>query len=283
MKKNNYTLKHESFSEQEIPRICELYRMGVSAKTLGQKFSIDKRRVQEWASEEGILRNKNDSHRITHFDQHYFDEINSPIKAYWLGFLYADAYNSEKVNSFTLILKREDKDHIVKLARVLNYPEEKVFEDDVELKGKIYLTAGIKLHSKHLCYQMNKLGCSQGKSFIITFPDWLDKKLYPAFILGLFDGDGSIDIHKNNEWRWRLAGTQEILLKIQQIIHELKINCYIKCISETENNTYELTVSGNMQIYSLTSWLYDNCPEYLERKYQRFLRLETQQKNKRSN
>jgi len=90
---NHYSLVKEEFTDYKIGKIIDLYQQGVSAKSLGIKYSIDKRRVQKWADQQGTLRDRATSHRFTEFNQNIFDEINSAEKAYWLGFFYADAYN----------------------------------------------------------------------------------------------------------------------------------------------------------------------------------------------
>ena len=61
---NNMVLKKESFSENKIGHICVLYKNGASAKSLGQKYSIDKRRIQKWVKNEGCLRTRDESHRF---------------------------------------------------------------------------------------------------------------------------------------------------------------------------------------------------------------------------
>ena len=72
IKENNFSLKHEIFTNDKISRVCELYKAGVSAKQLGKKFNIDKRRVQKWVSESGLLRISGEANRFTEFNQHKF-------------------------------------------------------------------------------------------------------------------------------------------------------------------------------------------------------------------
>ena len=60
IKQNNYSIKKEQFNDSKIEKILELYELGVSAKNLGKKYSIDKRRIQKWAKEKEILRNRNE-------------------------------------------------------------------------------------------------------------------------------------------------------------------------------------------------------------------------------
>lgn len=282
---NKWTLKHENFDESKIEYICNLYKTGVSAKQLGKKFSIDKRRIQKWVKERGILRSKSDSHRVTFFDQHYFDVIDTPAKAYWLGFLYADGCNQPNTNTVHITLKADDSSHLEKAALAIEYPPQNIKKYSSKLGDREYPTAALRLHSKYLCSQLIKLGCPPAKSFIVQYPDWLDTSLNHHFIRGLFDGDGCITFRiKQKEWKWSLVSTKESCEEIQKIIlDKLGFIVNYHCISKTGNNTYELETSGNEKILSLMSWLYDGSNDSirLDRKYQKFIELEEQQASRK--
>jgi hypothetical protein len=278
---NQWELTKEIFSEDKIEHICDLYQQGVSAKSLGLKYSMSKGRIQNWAEERGFLRNKNDSHRFTHFNQHIFDQIDTEEKAYWLGFLYADAYNSESVNTFSLTLAIKDLDHVEKFTRFVDLPLDQIV---TECSNGYHWSSNIKLHSKHVCQQMALLGCPQAKSFIIKYPEWLLSQFDRAFIRGLFDGDGCLTMRiKTKEWKWSLVSTQECCQVIQNKIQQyvgLQIN--FECISKTNNNTYDMEICGNEQIKKIGDWLWLNAdPKMrLERKYQKYLQLCYQQANR---
>src|SRR5690348_9664668 len=83
--KHNLSLKHEEFlnTPEQIEYICKLYSEGISAKELGKKFKIDKRRVLKWAKSVEILRSKKETNRLYSVNENIFDEINTPEKAYW--------------------------------------------------------------------------------------------------------------------------------------------------------------------------------------------------------
>lgn len=280
---NNFCLKTETFTEDKIDHICELYAEGVSAKSLGIKYGIDKRRIIKWAESKGTLRNKSESHRFTGFNQHAFDVIDTIEKAYWLGFFYADAYNSNSTNTVSISLQISDVDHLKKLAKFLNLPEDKVYYTKTKQNYEYYT---LKMYSKHLCNTLNSLGCPQAKSFIITYPKWLDPKLTVPFIRGLFDGDGSLAHRTNNEWKWSLATTKECGEVIQRIIlNELDLIVNLSYISKTGNNTYELESNGNEKVLKLAQWLYKDSTENsrLDRKYNRMLELIEQQNNRTFN
>ena len=283
---NQWSLLKEEFSNEKIPQIIDLYEQGVSAKLLGTKFSIDKRRVQKWAQEKGSLRDKSSSHRFTSFNQNIFDVIDSEDKAYWLGFFYADAYNCDITNTFSVTLKDEDYNHLIKLSNFVSLPNDKVKRYLSNLGGKTYPTCCIRLYSKYICEKMTSLGVARAKSFIITYPEWLDKRFNVSFIRGMFDGDGSLTHRSNNEWKWSLVTTKECGEVIQRIIlKELDLIVNLSCISNSGNNTYELESNGNERVLKLTNWLYDGSTvnNRLDRKYNRMLELEEQQGNRRFN
>jgi len=281
IQKNNWKLIKEEFSENKIDYICDLYKQGVSAKILGSKFTIDKRRVQKWVNNKGILRDKSESHRFTEFNQHFFDIIDTSEKAYWLGFFYADVYNCNTTNTVSLSLQTSDLEHLKKLAYVIGLHENKI-KYTKNKEGYEYYT--LKMYSKHLCQTLNNLGCPQAKSFIIKYPKWLDKNLTIDFIRGIFDGDGTLCKRVlNNEWKWGLVSTQECVDVIQQIIFEqLNIIVNYHNISNSGNNTCELEQNGNEKVAKLASWLYESSSLEirLDRKYQKYIELINQQKNR---
>lgn len=269
---NNFYLKKEQFNESKIDYICELYKQGVSAKSLGIKFNIDKRRIQKWVDQRGLLRNNNDSKRFTDFNQNMFDDIDSPAKAYWLGFFYADAYNHPPTNTASVTLSTKDQDHLIKLAKFASISEEKIHFGKSK-SGHDY--CGLRFYSKHLCEMLIQKGCPQAKSFIIKYPEWLPNSLHNHFIRGMFDGDGSLPHSTNNKsYRWSLVSTLESCGSIQNIFFKnLNFIVNFHCISKTNNNTYELEQSGNEKVFSIMNWLYGGADSsiYLQRKYDRFL------------
>ena len=288
IKENALFLKKEIFAEDQIPIIIDLYSKGISAKQLGYKYGIDKRRVQKWVLKKGMLRNKDDAKRIYTFNKNIFDNIDTPAKAYWLGFLYADAYNYENKGWLNIALKRGDVDHLEKFSRFMELKdyEIKLGTAELEVNGviKVYETCSLKINSKYLSKKLKEIGCPQAKSFIIEYPKWLSPEFNNHFIRGMFDGDGSLSlVAKNKEWKWNLVSTSECCESIQNIIFDMigiKIN--FGSISETNNNTFALSQGGNEKVLKIMSWLYiDADPSiYLGRKYQKYLDLIKQQDNR---
>ena len=282
IKENQFSLKKEIFTDDIIPRIVQLYIDGVSAKSLGKKYSIDKRRVQRWANNQDVLRSKNESHRITVFNERYFDDV-TVDNAYWFGFFYADVYNGKVVNTVTLALQHRDRSHLEKLASALQLPLEKITYSKVDK----YAHNTLKMYSKYMCEKLIERGCPQGKSFLIKYPEWLPSELNNHFIRGLFDGDGCLTFReKQREWKWSLMSTKEVCDAIHDIfLKELNANVPVKYASETGNNTYNMETSGNEKIAKIMKWLYADSTDdiKLTRKYEKYERLVEQQKNRNIN
>jgi LAGLIDADG-like domain len=281
IKANNWQLIKEDFAEDKIDHICELYQQGVSAKILGIKYSIDKRRIQKWMKERNMLRDKSAAHRFTEFNQHIFDVIDTPAKAYWLGFFYADAYNCKITNTVSMSLQISDLTHLQKLANFMELPINKIKYTKTKDEYEYYT---LKMYSKYLCETLAAKGCPQAKSFIIQYPKWLSNDLNRHFIRGMFDGDGSLSKRQeSNEWKWSLVSTQDGCENIQAILlNNIKIIVNFHCISETDNNTYEMEQQGNEKVKKIMEWLYIDVPNdiLLERKYQKYLELIDQQNNR---
>jgi surfactin synthase thioesterase subunit len=62
----------------------------------------------------------NERSRKYQLKKDYFDSINTPEKAYFLGILYADGCNSPETNSVRLILTESDKTLLEQLSNLIH-------------------------------------------------------------------------------------------------------------------------------------------------------------------
>lgn len=122
-------------------------------------------------------------------NDNYFSSINTEDKAYVLGLLMADGHINKK-NEVCLKLKEEDKYVVEYVLRQLS-PNKPLFKDSSKKNGKTFHAYKMEVRSDQLCKDLNKLGIYNGKTGNETLPD-LTFGLYPHFIRGYFDGDGSI-------------------------------------------------------------------------------------------
>jgi hypothetical protein len=126
--------------------------------------------------------------KLYHFNEDYFETIDTEDKAYFLGLLFADGNIYMARHRVQITLANED-------AYIL-----KAFANCVNYTGKLYIDrekySKLILPSKKMCEDLIKLGCTPNKSLTLNFPTGIQKELVHHFIRGYFDGDGHISKHK---------------------------------------------------------------------------------------
>lgn len=212
-----------------------------------------------------------------------FEFIDTPEKAYVLGFFYSDGWISaqqagisiidsdksvlEKINSIFPFLHFRNKEKNKNIATILcNY---KKFREDIE-----------------------KNGCLRKKSSLnkdnLKFPK-ISKDLYRHFIRGIFDGDGSIFYVKRKgrvfrgERRVTITGNCHLLLRqIKYILYLNGINFKIQFIKNPPNSKirekviewkqpcYFITCSNIKGVEDTYKYFYNDTDLYLQRKFNVF-------------
>ncbi|MFX1373303.1 MAG: hypothetical protein ACFFCE_15730 [Promethearchaeota archaeon] len=138
------------------------------------------------------------------FNLHYFKNINTKEKAYWLGFIFADGSISYKKSGkrykninlrFRFGLNAKDIDSINTvdcLAKIIGIEPKYV---NVKTNG-LY---GFEITSDIFAKYLIKHGLIIGKmkTYTIELPKLNKQELYLAFLLGFFDGDGKEDLRES--------------------------------------------------------------------------------------
>lgn len=127
-----------------------------------------------------------------------FKNIDSPEKAYWLGFIAADGcvYQREKNASLILNIHAKDKEHLEKFKNFMNTNANIVLHIQNDGFSNNTPMAKIVLNDKNMILDIIDKGIIPRKSLILK-PPKIDKEYYLPFILGYFDGDGSINYSEN--------------------------------------------------------------------------------------
>lgn len=140
----------------------------------------------------------------------YFKDINSLERAYWFGLLCAEVFlgYKSKENKFRIALELSIKDIEIlkKLREVLNLDTSiQIGERILVYKGEIkrYKCGLISFQCKPMIMDLLRNGFDDIRNGMLPFFD--DEKLFLAWLLGYFDGDGS-------ETGYRLYSTNEDLL-----------------------------------------------------------------------
>ena len=223
------------------------------------------------------------------FDENYFQYVDTEKKAYFLGLLFADGYLWDGKNAYVGISLMEKDYKVLEILRndiKSNYSIAYRKASDEEHSDSVYL----QINSKQFNSNLKQWGMHQNKTNTIQFPYGIPIYLYPHFIRGYFDGNGSVwegerkvmqvkDSTRNSGFRDRIVhnvkfnitGCEFIIKSIQKILIEkaflnvTKLNLSKKCI-----NSAMLEYSGRIQMQKFYNFIYKDSTVCLERKKKKF-------------
>jgi len=216
-----------------------------------KRHAIPTRKPAEWT-------------RLYEYDEKFFREIDSPTKAYWVGFLMADGCVIRSNNNGSVTVHVSEKD-----MAVLTH-----LRSDLCSNLPIGPTAtGVRLSvgSVQMADDLIRLGVTPNKTGHERFPfAHLIEAYHPDFIRGFFDGDGCVHIRKsrNHIPEFILASkSKQILTDVRQI---LESNCDLNQNKISGSQFFYLRYSGR-QVKSIYDYLYYNKHvRCLDRKHQIF-------------
>lgn len=201
-----------------------------------------------------------------------FSKVSNEIEAYILGFIYADGYILDSPhNRLGIMLSVKDKKL---LERIGNY-----ISKDIPIRHQYgeFETVRFILCRKEVVQNLKRLGISQGKSAIDFNIPIIEDSLYPHFIRGYFDGDGSVLKDRKYIKFYICSPLPKILEDFKNILEKHEIHSYLrieyrkgKIIKISKNPTnydqYRLIVDKNVYLQKLYNYLYKDATIFLERK-----------------
>jgi len=210
-------------------------------------------------------------HRIYELNHNYFDEIDTPEKAYWLGFLYADGHVSD-TGALHLQLQGRDIEVLENLKKAVNYNGNIKLR---KIKNKDYY--GLRIWSVQMCASLRRLGINRQKTKSPQIPI-IKTIFYKDFIRGLIDGDGTIYYKRKSQTK--MTSCVHILIHrdcLPQVINMIEsFTKNFTCSIANHHRTDYLkiiSVDGNRQVLKLLDNIYDHSALFLNRKYNKFLEI----------
>jgi hypothetical protein len=150
--------------------------------------------------------------RRYHLNEDYFQEIDTPAKARWLGFLAADGCIVEVARNrvaqvLSVGLAQRDAEHLRQLSAALNYTGPLRQRTCRLSTGRQYTACRLDIHSTRLCEDLIGHGIRPRKSQNLQ-PWQGPHHLQRFWWAGMFDGDGHLGRHRvKGHWRYSLVGT----------------------------------------------------------------------------
>jgi hypothetical protein len=260
---------HPTIEEEQ--EVVNFYLNGNSITNCRSKFHIGLKYLHKILSKYNVILKPYRTNKRLNFDTNYFESIDSEDKAYFLGLLIADGYNSNK--QIILSLQEQDK-HILEIfIDKLNYTGNLKFrKKESETHQNQY---SLVLSSQKICSDLSKLGCIKNKTHFAYFSN-ISQKLYSHFIRGVFDGDGCIC-----GTNFSITGNNLLIESIQQIlVRECNLkNTKISAKENRPKNIVDLNYRGRYQICRIRDYIYRNATIYLNRKHEKFYKISSESKS----
>lgn len=236
------------------PTISEYRELGYSpsAKTMENKFgswSQAKREagleVTEHGQNEAFI-NRRESLQV---DSQYFRVINTPEKAYWLGFSIGDGCMRRSDNneglSFSIEIHEADKKLLESFKEAVGARQKLCHRPD---RPHVY----IRIRNRRFCKHLWNWGVTPNKTHD-GFTPILDEEYRPAFVRGLLDSDGHINNPRDGGKKVRLSSSSKG--RLSHVNEWLPVDGDVR-----KQNIHYLCVYGKRAI-RLLKWLYPNLED----------------------
>lgn len=272
-------MQRHKYTEEEKETIKKLYEEGHGSPYIAKQLNMKTSNIAGYISRHIGLRSCSEAARKYQCDEHFFDNINTEEKAYWLGFMYADGYvTSIKYSKCVgLSISEKDRSHLEKFRNALKstHPIHEYATGSSSYKpGTKYvrlLIAGNNLYEGAVSQ-----GIVEHKTNIITPPD-IPASLHRHFIRGYFDGDGCLaetNTASRHEFAVKILGTELLLDYIKDFILTNGIAYKKRYYKRRADQTVScLELSGHQKVKKFLDLLYNDAHVFLERKHERYLKL----------
>ena len=260
-----------------INRIIELYQTGYCVNEIVKLVNCPKYTATYVLKLNGInVESCFHRNRENKIDHTFFNTIDTERKAYWLGLMYADGYNSYSTSKYQMELTLEETDAY--LLEELKKDLKTVYSISPKQaklsKGGIGYYKRLTFYSKDLSQALKKHGCPETKSHILKFPtsDMMPNHLIRHFIRGYFDGDGSISWKPDkNKYisPFNFQGTKDFVTGIQKTLVE-NTKMAAGSIEKGHGEVWSWRSGGRQQALKFMDFIYKDATIFLQRKYDKF-------------
>lgn len=278
MKQEKKTYNEIVFTENQEQDIVESYMNHISSVKIGEKYGVSHKIILKVLHRHNVPVSQKQTVRRYSLNEEYFDHIDSQEKAYILGLLYADGSNNPEKGTISISLQESDKLILEDVRKNVGSNKPLEYLDYSKKKDGGYSYKNqyrLLMFSKHMCDSLSDIGMVKNKSLVLSFPNIPDE-LYPHFIRGYYDGDGSvcqqIKSSTNHAVLITITSTESFCKSLVEICkNELGFSPKIYDASCRNGVTKVCTISGRRICKKFLDWIYKDATIYLERKYQRYV------------
>lgn len=217
--------------------------------------------IRFWRDRHGLARSTANPGGIRwKTNRDFFADIDTPEKAYALGFIIADGCIHKNGKSVTIVVKESDAAVLRAIAGALDC--DAPLHPKVGRKGFGNVDRhqmALNLSGRKLVDDLASLGVKANKTFAATFPT-VPAHLERHLVRGLWDGDGWV-----GKVQFSLIGTTAVVEGAADAI-ERHTGCRL---GHTPSNGFP-RIQGGRKCRAAMEWMYSDAPISLDRKAEAF-------------
>jgi hypothetical protein len=253
-------------------------------KGLAQRFGISASALARNMRQTGVkLTSKQRFVTLYSVDETFFSVIDTPAKAQILGFIYADGCMSASVKAMSIGVAITDESYLQTINRIMGHTKPLYYVRRTTMVGPqtgclhpAQDICTLALTRKRIYEDLINLGLRPGKTYLDLPLPPIPDHLIRWFILGMFEGDGSITYCKRRNTvitSWSLVGTPTILHQIAQHL-ERRLGIPHPNTIFKDGGTHVLRYGAQCNIQRLMDWLYaEHTGLRMERKYVKWMEI----------
>lgn len=262
---------NKNYDKDFINLLMSEYKNGMTVNQISQKYNILSGTIYYWIKKNNISRHRGLQSMCQ--NESFFDEIDTEMKAYFLGFIVADGNVSNYNQQYSLKISLQHVDRYIIERLLIELDCTNNIRDFVQKSpesDRYYKYSYVSITNKHLVKSLFSLGVIPNKTFHEILPkDKIPNNLIHHFIRGFFDGDGIVG-YTNKTSGFGFIGNKEILTSIQKEIgwEDIKLREH-----HTTKNIFTFMSSNKKKVNNLFHYMYDDATFYLCRKHDKMLAM----------
>lgn len=256
------TRTHGGIYKLDDTQVCQKYKKGMSCQQIADQYKVTFHTISSILQAHSIVRDNR--YKNTQLREDYFSVIDSPDKAYYLGFLITDGNVLQKTNAVRLSLHTQDT-YILQRFRQVTKNGNPLYKR----KGRQQIAFNVK--SVKWKKDLAKYGVIPRKTFQAYLPI-LDEEMMPHLIRGMIDGDGWVSYKSHNIG---YCGNKAAVQGVRDYLVS-KLGVYnVAVYYMKKSHIWGVQWSSKQDVKVIGQFLYkDKGIYYLTRKFQNFCKLQ---------
>lgn len=266
LKRNNIKVNPDRFKrkydESQALEMVQMYLAGNTTEEIAEVFGLTDHTVAKALRRYNVEIRKS-ARRSAVKNHDYFETIDTPEKAYFLGWMITDGSvvihktRPERSPTIGIELQGGDKYIIEMFATALGAGIDKV--RTFEKRNH----AQFRFASQKMADDLSKYGVVPNKTYSAYIPQNIKEDLVPHMCRGIFDGNGTF-VYSNNYPRFAMYGTYELCDGYGDI---LKNNLDISKTKISKSTYWHTWWNGFNNSIKFYNYIYKDCGElFLKRK-----------------